>query len=200
MMTDQSKQIQARTANISALWAWPLYTSTLALTGTSLSSSGKFWQRNCNIANRFYITLQVSRDIRAFDTLYIFGKLHINLFKQPFTIELVLFKVILNYHLILALRCEVTFNIRHELTDWNANWKDFCKFKITQKSGTTEEETTFQKEEEESEQQLPHRIHPWGGGAREDRPGRGGLGADQELQQGQGNVEQWGHISYKIWQ
>ena len=85
MMTDQSSQIQARTANISALWAWPLYTSTLALIGTSLFSSGKFWQWNCNIANRFYITLQVSRDIRAFGTLYIFGKLYITLFKQHLT-------------------------------------------------------------------------------------------------------------------
>ena len=203
MMTDQSSQIQARTANISALWAWPLYTSTLALTGTSLSSSGKFWQC-CNIANRFDKTLQVSRDIRAFDTLYIFGKLHITLFKQHFTIKLILFKVILNYHLIVALRCEVTFNICHELTDWNANWKDFiANSKITQKSGTTEEETSFQKEEEESEQQLPHRIQPacWGGGAHEDRSGGGGggPGAGQEFQQGQGNMEQWGHIFYKIW-
>ena len=64
--------------------------------------------------------------------------------------------------------------------------------KIKQKSRTTEEETAFQKEEEKSEQQLPH-PSCWGGGAHvEDR------GAGQKLQQGQGNMEQWGHYIFTL--
>ena len=122
-MTDQSSQIQGRAANISALLAWPLYTTTLALTATSLSSSGKLWQWNCNTTNGFLKTLQVSRDIRAFDTLYIFGKLHIILFKQHLTCD----QSFQGYSQLSPHRgsevwCHI--NTCHELTDWTHNRKD----------------------------------------------------------------------------